>query len=432
MWTKHSALCNKIRMRQLHRLVASARLLIDVPSSLTEIIAAAYGHFLTKSSPEKLPPVDAPVSGPKNAASFCPRDEEVQAELQQLRKLQPAAGVPVLRSKLKELHPHWRISENRVRKILRGGAIADGAEKQTISAGVRDTGHQWYAAHIFPKDLDPADFFAWVLEKASEGNASAQYDIYVAYYEGIPGVVRANQKLGDYWLEKAAMNPNAPAEALSDYGCKLKVGTQYIKQNFARAAQIFERSVLLGDSLGTFHLAHMLNEGTGVPSKHPERALQLWKLVADDNREVNTTLTPGARPLFPIVREEIPLAMYEYGRRCSDTGEKRHYLTMAAKKNLAKAQYELFTVLLQGPEDAEVSKENQRTAAKWYRAAKRQNFVEPTPVIIDKVEDMGVEVVLLAMTLRGGIESRYLHLRKERAKKLSESPLLSEFEGDED
>jgi hypothetical protein len=104
---------------------------------------------------------------------------------------------------------------------------------------------------------------------------------------------------------------------------------------------------------------------------------------------------------------------------------------MAAKKNLAKAQYELFTFLLLGPVEAPVSQEIQRTAAKWYRAAKRQKFVEPTPVIVDKVEDLSVEVVLLASVLKGGIETRPLHLRKERAKQLAESSELSEFEGDD-
>ena len=292
----------------------------------------------------------------------------------------------------------------------------------------QDFEHPWYGAHLFPQGVYSADFFAWLSNKASEGDADAQYDIYVAYYNGIPGVIQVNQKLGDEWLEKAAINPNAPAEALADYGYNLLVGTQHIQQDLPRAVQIFERSVRLGDSLGTFHLAHMLNDGTGVPSKQPERALQLWKLVADDKRDPFSSPTPGARPLVKIFRKEIPEAMYEYGRRCIDDGDKRRYLTMAAKKNLAKAQYELFTFLLQGPPEVPISQDNQRTAAKWYRAAKRQNFVEP---IVDKVEDLSVEVDLLASVLEGGIETRPLHRRKERAKQLAESSELSEFEGDD-
>ena len=401
-----------------------------------------------KRSSEKLPPATTPVSEPEILASFCPSDEELQAELQKLRKLQPSMGAQLLRNMLKEKHKHWCLSGNRVREMLSGATNANakskyaGAKCDSSVCGPDGRcrhgfvhhpggGHQWYGAHLFPKDVHPAEFFEWLSKKASEGDAGAQYDIYVAYYNGIPGVVRVNQKLGDEWLEKAAMNPNAPAEALADYGYNLLVGTQHIQQDLPRAVQIFERSVRLGDSLGTFHLAHMLNDGTGVPSKQPERALQLWKLVADDKRDPFSSPTPGARPLVEIFRKEIPEAMYEYGRRCQDEGDKRRYLTLAAKQNLAKAQYELFTFLLLGPVEAPVSQEIQRTAAKWYRAAKRQKFVEPTPVIVDKVEDLSVEVVLLASVLKGGIETRPLHLRKERAKQLAESSELSEFEGDD-
>ena len=58
------------------------------------------------------------------------------------------------------------------------------------------------------------------------------------------------------------------------------------------------------------------------------------------------------------------------------------------------------------------------------RAAKRQSFVEKTPAIIDRIEDLCLEVVLQARMLRGGIDLRSLHLRTARAKKSTASPLL--------
>ena len=64
---------------------------------------------------------------------------------------------------------------------------------------------------------------------------------------------------------------------------------------------------------------------------------------------------------------------------------------MAAKKNLAKAQFRLFQELISCPESEDVPLATQRTAAKWYRAAKRQGFVEPTQVILDAFEDMSAE-----------------------------------------
>ena len=213
----------------------------------------------------------------------------------------------------------------------------------------------------------------------------------------------------------------------SDYGISLKYSSSHMQQDFVQAVQIFERAAHLGDSLATFHLAQMLNDGAGVPDRQPERALQLWKLVADGNRE---PIAPSFQPNQYLEGCEIPEAMYEYGSRCKEPMEKLHYLKMAAKKNLAKAQYELFCVLLQGPENVEVSQE--RRAAKWYRAAKRQGFVEKTPVIIDRTEDLCLEAVLLARMLRGGIDLRCLHLRKERVKELAASPLLSELEDDDE
>ena len=217
--------------------------------------------------------------------------------------------------------------------------------------------HQVNGRAQLPEGTDPAGFFAFISKQAATGDAIAQYDMFVLYSRGIPGVVRKNEKTADRWLVRAGMNPDAPREALTDYGISLKCSSRHIQQDLVRAVQIFERAAHLGDSLATFHLAQMLNDGAGVPDRQPERALQLWKLVADGNRE---PIAPSFQPNLEGC--EIPEAMYEYGSRCKEPMEKLHYLKMAAKKNLAKAQYELFCVLLQGPENVEVSQE--RRAAK--------------------------------------------------------------------
>jgi TPR repeat protein len=367
---------------------------------------------------------DAPVSTHEPPALVCPSNEELRAELHELRTIKPEAGIKWLRNMLKENHPLWLVSENRVRQALSDAPKATSSEKQQ-SFVEKDSYHQVNGRVQLPEGTDPAGFFAFISKQAATGDAIAQYNMYVFYSRGIPGGVRKNEKMADQWLVRAGMNPDAPREALTDYGLSLKCGSSHIQQDLVRAVQIFERATHLGDSLATFHLAQMLNDGAGVPNSQPERALQLWKLVADGNRE---PIAPSVQPTLEGC--EIPEAMYEYGSRCKDPKEKRHYLKMAAKTNLAKAQYELFCVLLQGPENVEVSQE--RRAAKWYRAAKRQGFVEKTPVIIDRIEDLCLEVVIQARMLQGGIDLRSMHLRKARAKKLAASPLLSELEDDDE
>ena len=64
-----------------------------------------------------------------------------------------------------------------------------------VVKGSLDFEHPWYGAHLFPQGVYSADFFAWISNKASEGDADAQYDIYVAYYNGIPGVIQVNHKI---------------------------------------------------------------------------------------------------------------------------------------------------------------------------------------------------------------------------------------------
>jgi hypothetical protein len=329
---------------------------------------------------------------PTNA--IIPSDEELKANLLELQETAPKAGVKVLRKLLRERNPSWQVSEQRVRQAL----MPSGALRQICAAlqapGESDKRHQVDGHVQLPEGTDPKEFFAWLSERAAAGDASAQHDMFVMHARGIPGFLKKNEKLGYQWLVRAAANPDARKETLTDYGLNLKLGIKHIRQDLGRAAQVFERTFQLGDSLGAYHLADMLNNGDGVPTKQPERAMQLWKLVADGN------LQPSLPSHQPHLKDcEIPEAMYEYGSRCQDRDEKLCYLGMAAKRNLARVQFKLFQELISGPESEDIPLATQSTAAKWYRAAKRQGFVEPTPVILDAVEDMGVEAIFLAMQL---------------------------------
>jgi TPR repeat protein len=362
---------------------------------------------------------------PTNA--IIPSDEMLKADLLELQGTVPKAGIKALRKLLKEKHPSWQVSENRVRQaLIPSRALGQICDAKQAPGAQR---HQVNGHAQLPEGCDPKDFLAWLSERAAAGDAAAQHDMSVMHTRGVPGFLKKNEKLGDQWLERAATNPDAAKETLTDYGMSLKFGTKHIQQNLSRAAQVFERAFQLGDSLGTYHLADMLQNGDGVPQKQPERAMQLWKLVADGNLQ---SALPSSQPHLKDC--EIPESMYEYGSRCQDRDEKLCYLRMAAKRNLARAQFKLFQELISCPESEDIPLATQRTAAKWYRAAKRQGFVEPIPVLLDSVEDMGVEAVYLAMQLRGGIEFRSTNFfaRKQRVLQLASMPLLSEFEEDDD
>ena len=380
-----------------------------------------------QSNRKELIEMDAAPLLPTN--TITPSDEVLKADLLELQGTAPKAGVKALRKLLKEKHPSWQVSESRVRQAL----IPSAALRQTCAA-LQAPGESAKRCQVdghvqLPEGCDPKEFLEWLSERAVAGDALAQHDMYVMHTRGIPSVLKKNEKLGSQWLAKAAANPDAAKETLTDYGMSLKFGRKNIQQDLGRAAQVLERAFQLGDSLGTYHLAEMLQNGDGVPKKQPERALQLWKLVADGN------LQPSLPSSQPHLKDcEIHQAMYEYGSRCQNRDEKLRYLRMAAKRNLAKAQFRLFQELISCPESEDVPLATQRTAAKWYRAAKRQGFVEPRPVILDAFEDMSAEAVFLAMQLRGGIEFRSskCFARKQRVQQLAFMPSLSEIEEDED
>jgi TPR repeat protein len=151
-----------------------------------------------------------------------PSDEVLKAALLELQGTTPKAGIRALRKLLKEKHPSWQVSENRVRQaLIPSRALAQKcAAKQAPGADQR---HQVDGHAQLPEGCDPTHFFAWLSERAAAGDAGAQHYMNVMHARGVPGFLKKNEKLADEWLVKAAANPDAAKETLTDYGDGLKV-----------------------------------------------------------------------------------------------------------------------------------------------------------------------------------------------------------------
>ena len=94
---------------------------------------------------------------------------------------------------------------------------------------------------------------------ANQGNASAQYNLGVMYYEGEG--VRQDYIKARQWYEKAANQGNAKAQ--------YNLGNAYsrgkgVRQDYAKAAQWFEKSANQGDALAQYNLGLMYENGAGV------------------------------------------------------------------------------------------------------------------------------------------------------------------------
>jgi hypothetical protein len=60
-------------------------------------------------------------SSPSSRASLAeiyPSDEELKIEITELLAVAPEAGTKTLRKLIKEKHPHWKVTETRMRKAF--------------------------------------------------------------------------------------------------------------------------------------------------------------------------------------------------------------------------------------------------------------------------------------------------------------------------
>jgi TPR repeat protein len=104
-----------------------------------------------------------------------------------------------------------------------------------------------------------------LLEKAKAGDAIAQVQLGVAFYEGHE-IEKSDLKAVE-WFKKSAENENALGEAL--LGMCYKQG-EGVDQDFKKAFQLFSKSAKKGNLMGQFGLGLCYTVGEGVTEDKKE------------------------------------------------------------------------------------------------------------------------------------------------------------------
>ena len=143
----------------------------------------------------------------------------------------------------------------------------------TSYANLND-GEKFFAKQNYEKAL--AEF----KPLAEQGNAKAQFNLAVMYYNGYG--VKQNYKQAIKWWEKAAKQGNADAQN--------NLGTIYyngygVKQNYKKAIKWYELSAERGDVNAQIILAVMYYKGYGMFFKNYIKAIY-WMNLARKNKEL--------------------------------------------------------------------------------------------------------------------------------------------------
>lgn len=124
------------------------------------------------------------------------------------------------------------------------------------------------------KELTPKEKFAKVQKEAVAGNARAQYDLSVMYYEG-EGVPKDVAKTME-WLHKAAAQGFADAQNLLGVAYAHGKG---VPKDAAKAVEWFLKAAAQGNANAQFMLGWMYAFVDGVP-KDAAKAFEWWKRAA--------------------------------------------------------------------------------------------------------------------------------------------------------
>ena len=125
------------------------------------------------------------------------------------------------------------------------------------------------------------EFSPELLERATAGDAEAQYQLALCYDSGA-GVEKDTEKL-KYWLETAALNGHVKAQ----YTIGMIYYANFNKDDDEKAARFFTLAAEQGDVGSQLQLGILYDRGKGV--KKDERAAFCWYLKAAE--QGNTTAT---------------------------------------------------------------------------------------------------------------------------------------------
>jgi uncharacterized protein len=134
--------------------------------------------------------------------------------------------------------------------------------------------------HASPPPIDiSAENLQALQTQAAQGNAEAQYNLGLLYYNG-RGVPQDYAKARE-WFEQAADQGFANAQY---YLGSLYVNGQGVPQDYAMARERWERAAAQGDRSAHFHLGGLYAQGLGVPQDYAKARQWYEKSAALDQQ----------------------------------------------------------------------------------------------------------------------------------------------------
>jgi hypothetical protein len=193
------------------------------------------------------------------------------------------------------------------------GAASAGAEGRTGPAGIEALrqaaeagGAQEQCDYAVACELegDSTEAFRWFLRAADQGLAEAQYQVGLAYSEGLG--VEADPRKAVIWLARAAAQGYAAAHF--DLGVAYATGSG-VEADPRKAVEWFQRGAAQGHALSECGLGWMYLDGTGVPQNFEEAYfwLNLGASVLQDD-EADLCLDKREEALERITPEQLTAA----------------------------------------------------------------------------------------------------------------------------
>ncbi|MCL2798807.1 MAG: sel1 repeat family protein [Endomicrobia bacterium] len=198
---------------------------------------------------------------------------------------------------------------------------------------------------------------------AEQGNVAAQYNLGTCYYTGRLGVKQDYQEALK-WYKKAAEQNDAEAQN-AIVAAQRQVGTMYyMTQDYQEALKWYKKAAEQNDAESQFALSGMYYMGLGVKQDYQESIR--WTKSAAEHGSANAQRNLGY--------------MYYAGEGVKqDHQEAFKWWKKSAEQGNAKAQYDLGLMYY----DGEGVKQDRQEAIKWMNKAAEQGYGEARAFLYD-------------------------------------------------
>ncbi len=290
-----------------------------------------------------------------------------------------------LKNGQKQIESHWKNGKKVSGKSWTWGGELTGDLGNSVGVLTEDFESQ---TDEVPKPKGSADLFDETRNAAEGGNAVAQYNLGVMYYNGT-GVER-NVEESTRWYRKAAEQGDPYAQCA--FGLALDDDEEALKW-FRKAAE-------QGNSRGQYLIAQMYTHGKGVPKNIPEALewfrkateqgdvqAQYWMgVMYSEGREIPKDLEEGVKWFTKAAEQGDSSAQYYLGAAYTngdgaeqDEAEGFKWMHQAAKGGNLAAQAYLGRMYFNG----EGVGKDQNEAIRWWRKASKQGDKEATELLQD-------------------------------------------------